>query len=375
MKVLFISDMIAEKTTGGAILSLQHLETIKAIFGNENVESLVICENSDRFLYDKNELNVHFSYENKIGMLKNCILLNYPLMNSKIEKEIMKIIYSKNIELVFLDNSMYGNTIKKIKKKFGQIKVISFFHDIKKDLFKQHLKSYGIKFLPKYLTGIYNEKLTVRYSDKTIVLSKREQALFEKLYKSSPNEIIPIYSKDKYKYEQNLQPNCNTKVRALFVGGYYYPNVNGIKWFIKNVLDSVDVTLDIVGYNMEKLKDEIQNSKVNIIGSVDDVSEYYENCSFIIAPIFEGGGMKTKVAEALMYGKPILGTSEAFEGYDFEKNEFTCVCNENEEFINAINSIDYKSIHLSKNQIRQIYLENYSEGAIRKKLKQCLLNN
>ena len=45
MKILFISDMIGEKNTGGAILSLQHLETIKNIFGPQNVKSLIICEN------------------------------------------------------------------------------------------------------------------------------------------------------------------------------------------------------------------------------------------------------------------------------------------------------------------------------------------
>lgn len=35
-----------------------------------------------------------------------------------------------------------------------------------------------------------------------------------------------------------------------------------------------------------------------------------------------GGGkkMKTKVAEAFMYGMPVVGTHEAFTGYEIEKN-------------------------------------------------------
>jgi len=35
----------------------------------------------------------------------------------------------------------------------------------------------------------------------------------------------------------------------------------------------------------------------------------------VILPIISGSGMKTKTAEALMYGKSIIGIKEAFEGY------------------------------------------------------------
>lgn len=34
------------------------------------------------------------------------------------------------------------------------------------------------------------------------------------------------------------------------------------------------------------------------------MAEYIYNADFLIAPIFEGSGMKLKTAEALMYGKP-----------------------------------------------------------------------
>ncbi len=35
-----------------------------------------------------------------------------------------------------------------------------------------------------------------------------------------------------------------------------------------------------------------------------------------VVPIFYGGGMMTKVAEALMYGKNILATSRTLNGYN-----------------------------------------------------------
>ena len=48
---------------------------------------------------------------------------------------------------------------------------------------------------------------------------------------------------------------------------------------------------------------------------LDDLGEYYRNCDVVIAPIFEGSGMKTKTTEALMWGKYIIGTNESFCGF------------------------------------------------------------
>lgn len=42
---------------------------------------------------------------------------------------------------------------------------------------------------------------------------------------------------------------------------------------------------------------------------------YFNNAELYIAPIFDGAGMKVKVAEALSYALPVVGTSHAFEGY------------------------------------------------------------
>ena len=71
---------------------------------------------------------------------------------------------------------------------------------------------------------------------------------------------------------------------------------------------------------MEKLRPLIDNSKnVEIHDSVDDLSVFYERANIVVCPLFYGGGMKVKVAEALMYGKKIIGTELAFFGYEPEK--------------------------------------------------------
>ena len=96
-------------------------------------------------------------------------------------------------------------------------------------------------------------------------------------------------------------------------------NKKGIIWFAKNVAPFIDIDIYVIGSGFEKIKKEVEISKnVKVIGKVESLDEWYKEASFVIAPIFSGSGMKTKVAEALMYGKMVVGTKEAFSGYGEE---------------------------------------------------------
>jgi hypothetical protein len=57
-------------------------------------------------------------------------------------------------------------------------------------------------------------------------------------------------------------------------------------------------------------------SNVKLDGYVNDLSSYYKSAVAVVAPIFKGSGMKTKVIEAMSYGKSIIGTDEAFQGIE-----------------------------------------------------------
>ena len=94
------------------------------------------------------------------------------------------------------------------------------------------------------------------------------------------------------------------------------PTINGLDWFLKYVLPYIDCKLMVIGREMKKYSSPDITEKVEIIGEVEDLSVYYEMADAIICPIFIGDGMKTKTAEAMMYGKTIFATDEALEGYD-----------------------------------------------------------
>lgn len=54
---------------------------------------------------------------------------------------------------------------------------------------------------------------------------------------------------------------------------------------------------------------------IEVIGSVDDVADFYEQIDVALAPIRLGGGIKVKLVEAMAFGAPLVTTQFALEGF------------------------------------------------------------
>jgi glycosyltransferase involved in cell wall biosynthesis len=160
---------------------------------------------------------------------------------------------------------------------------------------------------------------------------------------------------------------------ALFVGGTFYANRAGIEWFVREVVPQIELPIYIVGRGFEALKEELEiPGKVVVVGAVDSLADWYRQAFFVIAPIFSGSGMKTKVAEALMYGKKVIGTPEAFSGYDEIVDCVGRVCTNKEEFVTAIRHADEMVREPFDAELRSIYEKRYSFAAATARFKAIL---
>ena len=63
---------------------------------------------------------------------------------------------------------------------------------------------------------------------------------------------------------------------------------------------------------------------VMLLGYVDDLTTFYAETDVIVAPMLMGSGLKMKVAEALSYGVPVVGTAIGFEGFGAEAAAHRC---------------------------------------------------
>ena len=300
-----------------------------------------------------------------------------PYLNKKAVTRIIETIQEKDISIVYIDNSISGQLVKRIKERYTDITIIAFFHDI--EIVKMR-EDKDVSFLRKMILPIFyrNERLTVEFADRTIVLNERDKKQYEKEYQKAPDAIVPISIPEILNLPFNGKHKENERLQLLFVGVEYGPNLSGVRWFLNNVLPDItcDFVFNIVGYNMEKYRKEFEecSDKVHVIGTVESLREWYVNADLIVAPIFEGGGMKVKTAEALSYGKHFVGCTESLEGYweGMPKvfwNKKIFKCDAPKDFAKAINRLANEEFYINDREIKDWADLNYSYQANLKKYR------
>ncbi|TAN42048.1 MAG: glycosyltransferase family 1 protein [Nitrospirae bacterium] len=280
-------------------------------------------------------------------------------------------IHDRNVEKIFVDGSNFGEFVRVVKAKFSNVRIYTFFHNVEARFFLGALKQFKTLRAVGVLAANYlAERKSVIFSDKIICMNERDSRLLERVYGRPATDLSPMSVQDKMTSIKSGSAKSNAEKFVLFVGGTFYANQSGIEWFVKNVAPRISIKTCIVGRGFEKLKDELElKGKVEVVGEVEYLEEWYLNSYFVIAPIFDGSGMKTKVAEALMFGKKIIGTPEAFAGYEDIADRAGRVCSSADDFVSAIDSAcDIVESPFDKG-LREIYEARYSLDAARDRLK------
>ncbi len=260
-------------------------------------------------------------------------------LSMHITSVIFRLIKKEKIEIVFLSSSRYGKLARKIKKRFPHIRIAIFFHNIEKQyVVEEYRVNPSLKNKLISHVTVYNERMSCLYGDYFIVLNQRDQLLLKSYYNIESTFLLPTTFIDKYDPTKKRTIDIEHTFTILFVGFAFFANIEGVTWFIENICPALrNYRLQIVGSGMDTKFTSSNNIEVH--GFVDDLADFYYNADLVILPIFSGGGMKTKTAEALMYGCPIVGTKEAFEGYELDYERVGGVANTKEEMIDRIETL------------------------------------
>lgn len=370
VKVLMVAtqEIVDDISDGGKRVSNRNYELLKRVFGEEKVTLIMYTNNTT----DKQCNNIIrlAAYSN---LFERCInILSGRLFTSKKNEDwLVEYIAKNSFDLIFLDRSLYGNLVKKIERRNLTCMIWTFTHNVEFNYFKS-------KFRKKRLLGniICNvvkksEQRTFQCSDFIMTLTDRDTLLISQLYEIQSIYVIPTSFADRYD-ERKYSRNGKLGKDLLFIGSMFGPNYDGIKWFVENVMTELpECNLKIVGKGFEKKKKELNKSNVEVIGSVDDLEEYYYQNNIMVMPIFYGDGQKVKTAEAMMYGKVILATDEALEGYSVQGIEGIYRCNTKEEFINKLKEIRSYDENVLSTNVRQLFQNNYDFESI---VKRCSMD-
>ncbi|MGB9183127.1 MAG: glycosyltransferase family 4 protein [Solirubrobacteraceae bacterium] len=129
----------------------------------------------------------------------------------------------------------------------------------------------------------------------------------------------------------------------LFFGLMTYgPNREGIRRFVREGWPSLaaqcpGLRLLIAGKGSEEALSELAGDpRIAVLGFVEDLAGLAAGAAVIIVPVWQGGGTRLKVLEALATGRPLVGTSLGVSGIGFRDGVHGVVRDDPVELANAV---------------------------------------
>jgi glycosyltransferase involved in cell wall biosynthesis len=163
------------------------------------------------------------------------------------------------------------------------------------------------------------EQIARRLVDRVYVCSEEDRVLLERSGWATvtllPNVVDPPVS--------DPTPS-EGPFRMVFVGTLsYYPNEDGVLWFLREVLPGVrraarvPFEVEIVGHGANpRLREAAAAAGVILTGGVPSVAPVYARAAAAIVPVRAGGGTRIKVLEAFAHQRVVVSTRAGCAGID-----------------------------------------------------------
>ncbi len=363
---------------GGAKCARRNYNLLVEVCGKDNVYACIVGDKAEiekdvlSADVDADKVRAYQTIDNNAGALIAAVR-GRKFYSVGTEKAMIHYINSLHPDLMFVESSAISGIVGKTNAR----KHIVFMQNIEKNYAMNKYKKEGLQFYPAYLASKHNEINGLEKADRVICLTPRDDEILRDEYEHKASAIFPITHTDTC--DESRLGEVKNKNKLLFVGSLFGPNYDGVVWFIQEVLPKIpEYTLDIVGRNFETKRQELltianeaseYGVKINIIGTTDNLADWYYKYPAVVMPIRYGDGMKVKTAEAMMFGREIFATDEALEGYDVEGVKGIYRCNKPEEFAKNIRAVVKGETIVPSPEVRKHFLENYETEILVPKLR------
>jgi glycosyltransferase involved in cell wall biosynthesis len=278
--------------------------------------------------------------------------------NFKLDKFVQKL-HAKNHYNVVIAEYVFNS---RVLNNFGDdvLKIIDT-HDIFTDRNQRYEKE-GLSDT-FFSTTQEEEAKGLSRADKIIAIQEKEAAFFRSIV---DREVVTIGHTVELQAPISKQ---ETGKNILYVGSGNIANIEGLKWFIKEVLPSVlqkvpEAQLLVAGNVCQFLEKE---TGVVMLGEIKTLKEIYDKGDIVINPGAVGTGLKIKSIEALGLGKILVTHSHSAEGLDSSVSPFIAA-DSPREFAEVIVKVMTDPDYMSK-LAHQAY--EYARGYNKNQLEAC----
>lgn len=270
-------------------------------------------------------------------------------------------------------------------KKTTRIQVILHTHNIESERFKSIGKKWWriLSVYEKYAMRIadsiwFKTEVDLQYAHKHFALDTSKCHVIPygtEIYKL-PNVIEIEYNKTKVMQRHGIENDT----RILLFNGTlsYKPNLDALM-FILEVINPqllnklLNYKIIVCGKGLPPYMEQLKAYRTrNIVyaGFVENIDEYFLACDIFLNPVKDGGGIKTKLVEALGYGKPCISSQNGAIGVPPELcGNLLYVVNDNEAQEKYAEHIKEILAHYNEKNTnhetfyKQFYWENIAQKA------------
>jgi len=254
-----------------------------------------------------------------------------------------KLIWENHYDIVQVDFVEAGRHIRRA----GNTKMILDNIDVSiKPAFRLYQRERNplkkIWFLLKLYHTRWFEAKTYKNFDLVLTRSKYDKRLVEKHYPGTKTAILPhIVDTKEIEACGNVPPVSHS---LLFTGAFQRAlNLESAEFMFSEIYPRIkkefhDTVLILAGGNpSEKMKEWAKkDSSVIVTGFVPNIFEYYLKSTVFVAPMFIGGGVITKIIEAMFCGCPVVTTHVGNEGIEAVDGEHVFLAETPDEFCKKI---------------------------------------
>jgi sugar transferase (PEP-CTERM/EpsH1 system associated) len=191
------------------------------------------------------------------------------------------------------------------------------------------------------------ERRATRDFDVTLFVSEAEATRFASLAPECRDRIdwldngvdLETFSPD-WMFDR---PFADGTRNIVFTGTMsYWPNVDAVLWFTEQVLPKLrlrcpQIEFWVVGAKPSRRVLHLREMPgVQVTGWVPDVRPFLAHADVVVAPLRIARGTQNKVLEAMAMRRPVVATSEAFEGLRVTAGHDLVVCDDPDEMVQRI---------------------------------------
>ncbi|MBI2855206.1 MAG: glycosyltransferase family 4 protein [Chloroflexi bacterium] len=173
------------------------------------------------------------------------------------------------------------------------------------------------------------ERLACRKSVHIAAVSEADRQAFINEYHVAPDRVtvIPPFLHRSETQGRIADEQKDTGISILFHGNYDYPpNREAVRLITEYIAPEVAkrdgrIRFVLAGTNAPVL----ERGNIRCLGYVQDLEKLMRSCDIAIAPLLEGGGIRTKMLDYMSAGLPVIATRKSLEAINARDGEHAII--------------------------------------------------